>query len=341
MNKAVILATLLIFSWSIHANPKDPIEKLTADGNSSENQFEQNKNSRSTKYYGPNDRLVCESRRGERQHCGADTSGGVRLTKEFSRNRCRGNWGYDYYGVWVRNGCKAEFSIDRYQDHYGQTNDIVRCESYGFRRKSCPINLNGASVTLIHQLSNRPCQNNWSYNRNEIWVENGCKADFHVYRNNSGYPGHPGDDQNVILVECRSNGSNINYCNVPDLSAIELTEDLSFRNNCKGNWGYASNGIWVRGGCHARFAVTPYRNLNNPGFPGSGGNRPPNETFTIKCKSRKYMKVFCDTNGPVRDAEMKREISAGKYPCRGNWGVDSRGRLFVDNNCYGEFKVYR
>ncbi len=296
-------------------------------------------------------------------------------------------------------------------NHYGQTDDVIRCESYSYRRQTCASNLQGADVQLIHQLSNRNCNGNWGFNQNEIWVANGCKADFRISRNNYNDPYNSGIHDG--LVECRSTGTSIEHCQVPELQSVELIQELgrSYRNSCRGNWGYSSHGLWVRNGCHAQFRVVEYQQPkhpnNNSNYPNNQGrevicesnfgqvktcsantrgrvefvqnlsntscdnrwgydangiwvkdgcrarfmtyqdggvvNQPPVNALpiTIKCKSRRNNVKICNTKGPFRDVEFKREISKGKYPCQGNWGVNQQGKLFVTNNCYAEFKVYR
>ena len=411
MKKYIVLLFILIAGATFAADEKTAVkelDKLSSENNSTEEQFNQSKNDKS---WGNNqsasgDRLICESINGQRNHCRADTSGGVRLTRQISRSTCQGNWGYDYYGIWVINGCRAEFQTDRYQDFYGQTNEVVRCESYSYRRQVCASDLQGADVQLIHQLSNRSCSGNWGFNQNEIWVANGCKADFRISRNNSNDPYNSGIQDG--LVECRSTGTRIEHCQVPDLQSIELIQERggSYRNSCGGNWGYSSHGIWVRNGCDAQFRVVKYQtptqsnNQNNPNrevicesnygqvrtcqadtsgrvelvqnlsntscanrwgydsngiwvkdgcrakfvtYSGNVNNQPHVNTLpiTVKCKSRKNKLKICDTKGPFRDVKFNREISKGKYPCAGNWGVNQQGELFVTNNCYAEFKVYR
>ena len=64
----------------------------------------------------PQGRVVqCESRDNRRQYCRANTRGGVRLDEQLSRSPCRRGswWGYDSGGVWVRDGCRARFSLGR------------------------------------------------------------------------------------------------------------------------------------------------------------------------------------------------------------------------------------
>jgi DUF3011 family protein len=59
--------------------------------------------------------IVCESDYNSRHRCDADTQWGVRLTRQISRTNCILNrtWGYDSRGIWVRDGCRAEFTLGR------------------------------------------------------------------------------------------------------------------------------------------------------------------------------------------------------------------------------------
>jgi hypothetical protein len=58
--------------------------------------------------------VTCSSQeRGDRQHCAADTSAGVALQRSFGASECLlgKTWGYDDMGVWVADGCSAEFIV--------------------------------------------------------------------------------------------------------------------------------------------------------------------------------------------------------------------------------------
>src|SRR2546421_435718 len=48
-----------------------------------------------------------------RKYCPANTRGGVRLSRRFGDSECvqGSSWGYDAGGVWVDNGCRAEFEM--------------------------------------------------------------------------------------------------------------------------------------------------------------------------------------------------------------------------------------
>ena len=64
--------------------------------------------------------VTCESQNNQRKICRMDTQGGVRLVKQLSRTSCSGNWGSTRNGVWVRNGCRAEFASSRVRGRYNR-----------------------------------------------------------------------------------------------------------------------------------------------------------------------------------------------------------------------------
>src|SRR5262245_371480 len=57
--------------------------------------------------------LSCTSKPGETNHCAADTSAGVLLNRSTGAAPCLlgKTWGYDQKGVWVSDGCSAEFTV--------------------------------------------------------------------------------------------------------------------------------------------------------------------------------------------------------------------------------------
>lgn len=63
--------------------------------------------------------ISCSSQNNQRNTCSIPTRGRVRLVRQLSNASCRGNWGYRRNRIWVRNGCRAEFSVgDRRNDRY-------------------------------------------------------------------------------------------------------------------------------------------------------------------------------------------------------------------------------
>ncbi|MEA2338486.1 MAG: hypothetical protein QOE82_2493 [Thermoanaerobaculia bacterium] len=59
--------------------------------------------------------ITCESDYNSRHRCDADTQNGVRLSRQLSKTSCILNrtWGYDSRGIWVSDGCRAEFLLGR------------------------------------------------------------------------------------------------------------------------------------------------------------------------------------------------------------------------------------
>lgn len=57
--------------------------------------------------------VVCSSADYRYSYCGVDTRRGVQLTSRLSKARCQygKSWGYDGGGIWVDNGCSAEFAV--------------------------------------------------------------------------------------------------------------------------------------------------------------------------------------------------------------------------------------
>lgn len=138
--------------------------------------------------YGSNGSIRCESSDNRTRRCNVDTRGGVRLTRQLSDTRCvQGrNWGYDRSGIWVSQGCRAEFVVGSggYDSGYGSNQgygQTLRCESDNNRQRRCNVSVN-RGVTLIRQLSDTRCVQgqNWGWDRGGIWVTGGCRGEFRV-----------------------------------------------------------------------------------------------------------------------------------------------------------------
>ena len=59
--------------------------------------------------------------------------------------------------------------------------ETVTCASDNNRYRHCATSTHGY-VTMVHQLSNSPCQQGktWDYDRRGIWVDDGCRAKFRI-----------------------------------------------------------------------------------------------------------------------------------------------------------------
>ena len=135
-----------------------------------------------SRYAGYGGRVRCESRDGRTEFCGVDTRGGVRLVRQMSDRRCvRGStWGADGRGIWVTNGCRAEFELGT-GTGYGSTAGMFRCESTSNRTRYCNVDTR-SGVQIVRQLSRDPCieGRSWGMSRDRVWVTRGCRAEFSV-----------------------------------------------------------------------------------------------------------------------------------------------------------------
>ena len=134
----------------------------------------------------------CESIDGRRHFCEADTRLGVRLDRQISGRDCvQGrNWGFNERGIWVDDGCRADFIVggrprdDREQRREVRRSQVITCESDYNRRHTCYVDTS-FGVDMRRQLSRTECVLNrtWGYDRNGVWVANGCRAEFFVHGN--------------------------------------------------------------------------------------------------------------------------------------------------------------
>lgn len=141
--------------------------------------------------------IVCESQNHRQQFCRVDTRGGVALQRQLSNAPCRENrsWGYNERGIWVDEGCRAEFRLGGRgggsnwrddDDDYGRHSDRRRaqritCSADGDGYRLCPANVRN-DVILIQQFSRAPCRldRTWGFNRRGVWVDQGCRAEFEI-----------------------------------------------------------------------------------------------------------------------------------------------------------------
>ncbi len=121
-------------------------------------------------------RILCESVDRKRTRCDVRTRGGVRLVDQLSETRCREgrNWGYDGRGIWVDDGCRGVFEV-------GGRDERSRfvCESVDRKYRHCRADTRGG-VRLVRQLSESRCREgrSWGVDRNGVWVDDGCRAEF-------------------------------------------------------------------------------------------------------------------------------------------------------------------
>lgn len=204
----------------------------------------------------------CESNDGRTRECAVDTRGGVRLVRQLSRSPCveGRSWGYGRQGIWVSQGCRAEFVAGYgYGDHGpgggygGGSGDVFRCESNDGRWQQCRVDTRGG-VELVRQLSRTACirGDTWDVDHQGVWVARGCRAEF---RTRGGWGQRPGQGQGQV-VRCESNDGRVRQCAVDPRGGVRLLRQLSRSACVEGrSWGVDRGGIWVSHGCRAEFEV--------------------------------------------------------------------------------------
>lgn len=68
----------------------------------------------------------------------------------------------------------------------------MRCESKDHHYRYCRADVGGGRVTVDRELSDSGCQygRSWGYDERGIWVDRGCRADFHVEERHYGHHEH-------------------------------------------------------------------------------------------------------------------------------------------------------
>ena len=131
--------------------------------------------------------IICESGRFSTHRCAADTRFGVQFNRQLSSRSCiQGKtWGFDNNGVWVSRGCRAEFILNGPAYSSSSANSqVVVCESHNNTKHWCTTDTR-FGVSILRQLSSEnSCilGNTWGYDKNGIWVDKGCRAEFSVGR---------------------------------------------------------------------------------------------------------------------------------------------------------------
>jgi hypothetical protein len=209
--------------------------------------------------YGSGARITCSSNDGKRNWCNIGGARDAQLVRQISGSACiQGRtWGVDGRGLWVDNGCRAEFVIGR----GGPPAQTINCSSNNGKRNWC--NIGGArDAQLIRQISGSPCVRNstWGIDGRGLWVDNGCRADFAVGGGGGGgggggYRPPPGPPPPQIIT-CSSNNGKRNWCDVGGRRNITLNRQISGSPCIQGQtWGIDNRGVWVDNGCRADFRV--------------------------------------------------------------------------------------
>jgi hypothetical protein len=317
--------------------------------------------------------VVCESQDGKRKNCGTDTRAGVAVVQQLSRNSCvQGQtWGYDANGIWVDEGCRAQFVIGGTRTDPGpamaRLDELVTCESIDGRTARCAADTT-AGVQVVRQISNSDCDfgTGWGYDENGIWVANGCRAEFavrgpmqaraviqtttpavstpvnvsmtrsepetvtHTHTHaTTTHTTHVASDRTPGTLLCESENNGRKHCDTDTRWGISLVRQIS-DNICirDRTWGVDKDGVWVNDGCRAEFTI----GHNAPAVAMTSSAVMPN---VVICESIDGRRANCevDTTMGVR---LYRQLSDSDCLLNSTWGVDATG-IWVSGGCRAEF----
>lgn len=139
----------------------------------------------------------CESIKNRTQQCALP--GRARLVRQISGSPCveGQTWGQGRGGVWVTQGCRAEFVAERGRaSHGGWGNngggwnngghgngrgELITCDSNDRRQRRCNVTIR-RDARLVRQTSKTACieGDTWGWDRNGVWVAGGCRGQFAV-----------------------------------------------------------------------------------------------------------------------------------------------------------------
>jgi hypothetical protein len=274
-------------------------------------------------------RVICESEKGNYTVCPASTAAGVTLSRQLSTNPCveESTWGYDREKnqIWVDAGCRAEFILGPAValGRPPALDGVVVCQSLDGRRVECKADTS-AGVQIIRAFTHDDCGfgKEWGYDRKGVWVTNGCRAAFAV---------HGSPKPKIATVVCESKDDARQACGAETLFGVALIRQLS-ESDCvlDKTWGFDRDGVWVTGGCRAQFALGGYR------LPASAV--PPTALHVI-CDSLDGKRNMCAAD-TAHGVGLVRQI--GDIDCILNrtWGYDGAG-IWVTEGCNAEFAVGR
>ena len=213
--------------------------------------------------------LTCASRNYQQEFCptGVNIARAWMLVQRSQSPCIEGQtWGYQNNGIWVTQGCEADFA---FQGTGGPPAVVaparpgsmrVSCESRNYQQQICPIGQQITGAWVIEQRSSAPCiqGQTWGYQNSEIWVAQGCSAEFGV----QGYAAAP-----VIVapqpvrpmvgsIVCESRDYQQQFCSTGRPIGRAWLVTQRSRSACiQGqSWGYDGRGIWVAQGCEGEFA---------------------------------------------------------------------------------------
>jgi hypothetical protein len=266
----------------------------------------------------------CESSNGKYHECRMSGAGRIVLNQQLSDTACieGKSWGTRNGMVWVSGGCRGDFGFAG-----NSVGTSLICESKNSIKHTCRADVR-SGVMLTRQMSDNACVRgrSWGTNREGIWVDKGCRAEFTISDR-----GSINQSANARVVRCESQNNGRTNCSADTSYGVHLARQLS-KSSCNvgHDWGYNQSGVWVDHGCRADFTVGGYLTGANGPMTSAAIARP-----AVKCESRDGRRNFCraDTSFGVT---MLRQNSDSACVRGESWGYDNDG-IWVSNGCRAEF----
>ena len=220
--------------------------------------------------------------------------------------------------------------------------DEINCSSEDGHRHYCSTDTRGG-VQMIKQRSDSPCVEGqtWGYDRQGIWVDRGCRADFSTGRGGYSNGGYGGDPQ---LVNCSSEDGHRHVCPINSNGRVRLEKQRSGSVCIEGRtWGYNDREIWVDRGCRGDFTVESHGRDDHDWHRGHDGDNDRDhhgggdaDQF-INCSSEDGHRHYCAANTRGR-VQMVKQRSGSECRQGYSWGYD-RGGIWVDHGCRADFQI--
>jgi len=215
----------------------------------------------------------------------------------------------------------------------------VICESDRNAEAICRTNTRNG-VALVRSFGRERCVigRNWGYDRDAIWVADGCKAEFAIGSAGNGY-GWGWGNRFTGYVYCESVGNRRNQCAINARGGVRLLNQVSRAACVEGRTcGYNDRAIWVSGGCRGEFEVR----IGGPDVPPPRPipAPPPRAEALVLCESLDGRDRFCRLPIDADRVVLERQIS--RAPCieGRSWGYRQAG-IYVSNGCRAESRSTR
>jgi hypothetical protein len=272
--------------------------------------------------------VTCESVNNTYRECRGGSAGKAVLSMELSDNRCIEGTTYGTLMegvVWVDRGCRGRFTL-RGGSLVG--NRRIVCESLHGTLTWCPADLSSvdnpkSALSVVRQLSENACVEgeSWGYeiDRDQIWVDKGCRAEFMIGHVNPMKPVEALD----ATVTCSTTSRSRIECPADTGAGVRIIRALDNTTCAFGKqWGYDEKSIWVSGNCRAEFAI---RGVPKP------------VVQSVTCESHNNVRVSCPAETHYGVA-LVRQTGEKECALGTSWGFDDKG-VWVTEGCRAQFAL--